>query len=160
MGSLIQIMRVIPSVWVLVLVTVLASYVAYADDAQAQKDGTVVKSLGKSHATDIFYKSRIEESELGNSALSLLTRNEEIQSRERRAVKENKKNKKKTRKTKNKRRKKPSKRKSKKTKKNKKKTRKGKGPNNKNVKNSKNDKKNTRKTKSKKQKKPNKRKSK
>merc|ERR1712002_539584 len=140
MGSLIQIMRVIPSVWVLVLVTVLASYVAYADDAQAQKDGTVVKSLGKSHATDIFYKSRIEESELGNSALSLLTRNEEIQSRERRAVKEkkkNKKNRKKTRKTKNKRRKKPSKRKSKKTKKNKKKkTRKGKGPNNKNVKNS------------------------
>merc|ERR1711896_109685 len=127
MGSLIQIMRVIPSVWVLVLVTVLASYVAYADDAQAQKDGTVVKSLGKSHATDIFYKSRIEESELGNSALSLLTRNEEIQSRERRAVKEkkkNKKNRKKTRKTKNKRRKKPSKRKSKKAKQNRKKTRK------------------------------------
>merc|ERR1712055_250400 len=137
MGSLIQIMRVIPSVWVLVLVTVLASYVAYADDALAQKDGTVVKSLGKSHATDIFYKSRIEESELGNSALSLLTRNEEIQSRERRAVKEKKKKKK-----------------------NKKKTRKGKGPNNKNVKNSKKDKKKTRKTKSKKQKKPNKRKSK
>merc|ERR1712168_496351 len=120
MGSLIQIMRVIPSVWVLVLVTVLASYVAYADDAQAQKDGTVVKSLGKSHATDIFYKSRIEESELGNSALSLLTGNEEIQSRERRAVKEKKK-----------------------------KTRKGKGPNNKNVKKNKKNRKKTRKTKNK-----------